>query len=108
MTNSCQSRNSERNISNSELHSNLYQRLYTLNKYNAHPFVFHIRNIKISKTNINLQELSHDQYEMLRRSCNKVLNKFVNSNLKENITQFLNALTPNDSNKLRVKYASCC
>ncbi|CAG9531364.1 unnamed protein product [Cercopithifilaria johnstoni] len=45
--------------------------------------------------------LPHDQYEMLRRSCNKVLNKIVNSNLKENVDQFLNTLTPNDNNKLR-------
>uniref|UniRef100_A0A0R3RQ30 Fatty-acid and retinol-binding protein 1 n=1 Tax=Elaeophora elaphi TaxID=1147741 RepID=A0A0R3RQ30_9BILA len=47
------------------------------------------------------ESLPYDQYKMLRKSYNKVLNKFVNSNLKENIAQFLNALTSSDSNKLR-------
>ncbi|KAK6100799.1 hypothetical protein QQG55_2120 [Brugia pahangi] len=56
-----------------------------------------LRDFYLNKYN----SLPHDQYEMLRRSHNKVWNKFVNSNLKANIAYFLNALTPNDNNQLR-------
>ncbi|VDO18399.1 unnamed protein product [Brugia timori] len=57
-----------------------------------------LRDFYLNKYN----SLPHDQYEMLRRSYNKVWNKFLNSNLKANIAYFLNALTPNDNNQLRV------
>uniref|UniRef100_A0A1I8ES00 Uncharacterized protein n=1 Tax=Wuchereria bancrofti TaxID=6293 RepID=A0A1I8ES00_WUCBA len=56
-----------------------------------------LRDFYLNKYN----SLPHDQYEMLRRSYNKIWNKFVNSNLKENIAHFLNALTPNENNQLR-------
>nr|CDP91757.2 Bm8672 [Brugia malayi] len=56
-----------------------------------------LRDFYLNKYN----SLPHDQYEMLRRSYNKVWNKFLNSNLKANIAYFLNALTPNDNNQLR-------
>ncbi|VDN08239.1 unnamed protein product [Thelazia callipaeda] len=49
------------------------------------------------------QSLPRDKYEMLRKSYSKILSKFTNNNLKENIAQFLNTLTPNDSAKLKVK-----
>ncbi|MCP9258611.1 hypothetical protein DINM_001352 [Dirofilaria immitis] len=56
-----------------------------------------LRNFYLNKYNT----LPYDQYDMLRKSYNKVFNKFVNSNLKRNIAQFLNTLTPNDNNKLK-------
>ncbi|VDK83188.1 unnamed protein product [Onchocerca ochengi] len=56
------------------------------------------QNMTNDERNYNLP---HYQYEMLRKSYNKIMNKFANSNLKVNIAQFLNTLIPNDSNKMR-------
>ncbi|VIO90331.1 Uncharacterized protein BM_BM8672 [Brugia malayi] len=63
------------------------------------------RNFVNRMENINnlasLRDFYLNKYNMLRRSYNKVWNKFLNSNLKANIAYFLNALTPNDNNQLR-------